>query len=196
MLPYQPVVANHLFGERPCRWGRGVSGATVARPSATERFGGVHEPVDVDLSRRCQYDVAWRVLLAKELPHLVRCHRGDGAWCAKYNVAQWVLAEVKRHERVINPESRLVFVQGDFFKYYAFFGFKIFVEQGGSHYVGHDVHERWKVLGDHRGIVDGGFFGGGGVVVGAYLVEVSVHITGRPVGRTLEHHVFEEVAHA
>ncbi len=52
------------------------------------------------------------------------------------------------------------------------------------------------VLGQHRGVVDGVFFAGEGVVVGADLVELAVHVVGRAARRPLEDHVFEKMAHA
>ena len=52
------------------------------------------------------------------------------------------------------------------------------------------------MFGQHGGVEDGVFLVGEGVVVGAHLVELAVHLVGRAAGRALEDHVFEEMAHA
>ncbi len=52
------------------------------------------------------------------------------------------------------------------------------------------------VLRQHGRVEDGVFLVGEGVVVGPHLVELAVHVVGRAAGRALEHHVFEEMAHA
>ena len=58
------------------------------------------------------------------------------------------------------------------------------------------LDRRGLILGQHRRVVDRVFFAGEGVVVGAHLVELAVHVFGRARGRALEHHVLEEMAHA
>jgi len=52
------------------------------------------------------------------------------------------------------------------------------------------------MFGQHGGVEDRVFFVGKGVVVGAHLVELAVHVVGRTGRRPLENHVFEKVAHS
>ena len=105
-------------------------------------------------------------------------------------------AEVRRPAFVVGPERRLVLVHPDLFQDDLFLRRKVVDAERGPEKIAQQAHGALDLLGQHRGIENGAFLGGASVVIGAHLVELTIHVVGRTGRRPLECHVFEKVAHA
>ena len=105
-------------------------------------------------------------------------------------------AVVQRPALVVGPERRLVLVHLDLFEDHLLLGVEIVLAERGAKDVGQQIDGPVLVLRQHGGVVDRVLLVGEGVVMGAHLVELAVHVVGRAAGRALEHHVLEEMAHA
>ncbi len=115
----------------------------------------------------------------------------DGAQDA---LPQRVCAVVERPALVVGPEGRLILVHLDFFEDHLLFRVEVVLAQRRPENVGQQFHRAILVLGQHGGVEDRVLFVGIGVVVGADLVELAVHVVGRAVCGAFEDHVFEEMA--
>ena len=105
-------------------------------------------------------------------------------------------AVVQRPALVVGPERRLVLVHLDLFEDHLLLGAEIVLAERRPEDVGQQFHGPVLMFRQHGGVEDGVLLVGEGVVVGAHLVELAVHVVGRAAGRALEGHVFEEMAHA
>ena len=97
-------------------------------------------------------------------------------------------ALVQRHERV-------VLVHGDLLQDHALLLVEVGLTQRRAQDVGQHLHSRRQVLGQHMRMEAGHLAAGERVVTGADAIEVLVHLQRAALLRTLEHHVFQEVAH-
>ena len=104
--------------------------------------------------------------------------------------------EPSRAALVVGPERRLVLVHADFFEDHLFFGLEILLAERGAKDVAQQGDGPVLAFRQDGGVEDRVFLVGEGVVVGPHFVEFAVDLIGGAAGRALEHHVFEEVAHA
>ena len=156
----------------------------------------VDQQVEIDLARGRQHDVLRAIAAGEVLPHLFHRQRADAFDRAQHAFSQRMAGEMGGPAFVVGPERRLVFVHLDLFEDHLLFGREILLPQGGPQNIAQELDGPRLELGQHRGVVDGAFFAGEGVVVGAHFVELAVHVVGRAAGGAFEHHVFEKMAHA
>ena len=165
-------------------------------PAAAEPPGQGHQGVEVDPARPGQHDILRAVAAAEVFPHRRHRQLADALGGAQHAPAQRVRAVVQRPALVVGPERRLVLVHLNLFEDHLLLGVEIVLAERGAEDVGQQFRRPVLVLRQHGGVVDRVLLVGEGVVVGAHLVELAVHVVGRAGGGALEHHVFEEMAHA
>ena len=132
----------------------------------------------------------------KILAHRVGRQIADALGGAQHASPQRVRTVVERPALVVGPKRRLILVHLDLFQNHLLLGVEIVLAQGRPKDVGQQVHGPVLVLGQHGRVVNGVFLVGEGIVMGAHLVELAVHIVGRAAGGALEDHVLQKMAHA
>lgn len=90
----------------------------------------------------------------------------------------------------------LVVVHRYFLEDDLFFGDEVIFAEGRPHHIGEEIEGVKLVLGEDADVVDGLFFAGVSVGLGAEFIEFAVYIDGGASMGPFEHHVFEEVANA
>ena len=164
-------------------------------PSAAAALGGGHQGVEVDPAGGGQHDVARAVAAVEIIAHRLADSVADTLGGAQHAAAQRMRAVVGARHLSSAPNggwSSYIWISS---RITCFSVWKSSSRSDGPEDVGQQVHRALLVLGQHGGVKHRVLLVGEGVVVGAHLVELAVHVVGRAAGRALERHVFEEMAH-
>ena len=165
-------------------------------PVAAVLLAQPHQLAPLELAGGHHGDVAGDVAALEVGVHLVALEGGDALGGAEDAVAQRVFGEVDALGVVVGGPGRLVVVHADLFDDDLLLHLEIIFAEAGPQDVGEDVERRRQVLRQDRGVEDGVFLAGEGVVLGADPVEVGVDVEEGAARGALEDHVFEEVGDA